>query len=282
MIRAKQIGPVRKFKLGRTVMGRCPYYTAAYWVDGLMVDTGCAYSVQELLRAVEDVPVHCVVNTHSHEDHIAGNSALHDRHGAKILAHAEALPMLATAEHQRLRPYQMFMWGRPAASHGAEIGDRVETEHHLFEVIPTPGHSRDHLCLYEREQGWIFTGDLYIGGRDRALRADYNIWQVIASLKVVAALDILILFSGSGTVREKPGQELLDKIAYLEETAGRVLDLWNKGWSRRRIRRTLFGREMSIAYYTLGHFSGRNLVRSFIDDAPSAGRPGGNQSPAMP
>jgi hypothetical protein len=31
-------------------------------------------------------------------------------------------------------------------------------EAYLFEVIPTPGHCPDHVCLFEREQGWLFNG----------------------------------------------------------------------------------------------------------------------------
>jgi hypothetical protein len=42
-----------------------------------------------------------------------------------------------------------------------------------------------------------------------------------------------------------------------------------RGMSYDQIRRTLFGRAALIAYVTLGHFSGRNLVRSFIEDCPS-------------
>jgi len=78
--------------------------------------------------------------------------------------------------------------------------------HHRFEVIYISGHSPDHICLYGPEKGWIFTGDAYIGGKDRVLRQDYDIWQI----------------------------------------------------SRR-----LFGREMPIAYFTIGPFTRKNLVRSY-------------------
>jgi len=268
MIQIEQIGEVRKFRLARTIAGRGLYFTAAYWVDGLMVDTGCAYTVRELLESVDNFPVRCIVNTHSHEDHIAGNAALQAKFGAEVLTHPEALPILAQPRKRRLRPYQLVMWGYPEPSDAKAIGNFVETERHRFEVINTPGHSSDHICLYEPKQGWLFTGDVYVGGRDRALRLDYNVWQIIDSLKRLASLDVKILFPGSGTTRVSPHEELLGKINYLEETGHRVLALHRQGWSRRRIRRRLFGGEMSIAYYTLGHFSGRNLVRSYIEDRP--------------
>ena len=84
MIQIEQIGEVRKFRLARTMAGRGLYFTAAYWVDGLMVDTGCAYTVRELLESVDNFPVRCIVNTHSHEDHIAGNAALQAKFGADV------------------------------------------------------------------------------------------------------------------------------------------------------------------------------------------------------
>jgi glyoxylase-like metal-dependent hydrolase (beta-lactamase superfamily II) len=266
MIQIEQIGEITKFRLARTISHRGLYFTSAYWIDGLMIDTGCAYTVHELIESLGNLPVRCIVNTHCHEDHIAGNAALQAKFGIEVLAHPEALPILADPRKKRLRPYQLVMWGYPAPSHGKAIGDVVETERHRFEVIHTPGHSIDHICLYEAREGWLFTGDAYVGGRDRALRLDYNVWQIVESLKRLASLDVKILFPGSGTTRDAPHEELLRKIEYLEETGDRVLNLHGQGWSRRRIRRRLFGREMAIAYYTLGHFSGRNLVRSYIED----------------
>lgn len=268
MIEVEKIGEVVKFRMARTLLGKGVYFTAAYWVDGLVIDTGCMYTVGEFVAALDDLPVNRIVNTHSHEDHVAANAALHAKYGAEILAHAAALPILADPRKNRLHPYQHVLWGQPEPSSGAAVGEILETEGHRFEVIWTPGHSRDHVCLYEPATGWLFSGDTYVGGKDRALRADYNIWQIIESLKSLAGLDSSMLFPGSGTARPNPEQDLLEKIEYLEETGRRVLDLHQKGWNRRRIRRELFGPEMAIAYYTLGHFSGKNLVRSYIDDSP--------------
>lgn len=57
MIHVEQIGPVKKFHLARTLWGRGRYYTACYWVDGIVVDTGCAHTVEELLCALEQSKV---------------------------------------------------------------------------------------------------------------------------------------------------------------------------------------------------------------------------------
>ncbi len=45
MIQVEQIGEITKFRLARTISGRGLYFTSAYWIDGLMIDTGCAFTV---------------------------------------------------------------------------------------------------------------------------------------------------------------------------------------------------------------------------------------------
>ncbi len=269
MIRVEQTGPVKKFHLARTLWGQGRYFTACYWVDGVMVDTGCAHTVGELLRATDGLRVDLIINTHSHEDHIAGNAALQSRDAAPVQAHLLALPVLAEPrKKQPLRLYQRVMWGYPEPSRGEPIGQAVDINYLHFQVIHTPGHSVDHICLFESNHGWLFTGDAFIGGKDRALRADYDVWNIMASLRKIAGLDASVAFTGSGTIKKKPRQEMLRKIAYLEETAARVGNLHAQGLSYHQITKTLFGKEMALRYLTLGHFSGKNLVRSFIEDRP--------------
>ena len=176
MLKLGTIGPVTKIKMARALFGRPFYFTTAYWVDGLLIDTGCAHTEREIMQALDVLPVVRVVNTHSHEDHIGANAALQEKRGAEILAHPLALPVLADPRgNQPLQPYRRIFWGYPRPSEGQPIGETVETGHYRFQVIHTPGHGPDHICLYEPNEGWLFSGDLYIGGRDRALRVDYDI-----------------------------------------------------------------------------------------------------------
>jgi glyoxylase-like metal-dependent hydrolase (beta-lactamase superfamily II) len=249
VIRSAKYGEVIRFDSARTILGRGVYWATAYLVAGLMIDTGCAHSASELVERLEGEQLAQIVNTHSHEDHIGANGLLQQRQpGIKIYAHPSALPVLAA---------------QPAQNR-----DVIETGRWRFEVIYTPGHSPDHLCLYERERGWLFSGDLFVGGQDRALRVDNNIWQIISTLKLVAGLPIARLFPGCARVRENPAQELADKIAYLEEIGGQVLALHNKGFSPGKITQSLFGGPMWIELVTAGHFSRLNLVNSFIHNKP--------------
>jgi len=265
MIKTEKIGEIRKFCMARSILGRGWYFSASYWVDGLVVDTGCAHTVKELLSALEGLRVSCIVNTHSHEDHIGGNARLQAGYGVNIFAHPLALPVLeAPKERQPLYLFQRMLFGYPDPSQGVALGETLETDNYRFEVIPCPGHSPDHICLYEPERGWLFTGDAYVGGLDRVLRRDYDIWGIISSLKRIAGLDVELLFGGSGSIHVRPRAEILRKIDYLEELGARVLALHRKGAGCREIHRRLFERESLVAYLSQGYMSGKNLVRSYI------------------
>lgn len=270
MLHTERHGPVIACRSARTLLGRAVYHTAAYWVDGLLVDSGCAYAAAELLRATDSLPLEQVVNTHSHEDHIGGNALLQRERGVAIRAHSLALPILANPRLLELQLYRRVFWGWPEPSQGSAIGEWLETEHLRFHVIHTPGHSPDHVCLFEPEQGWLFSGDAFIGGRDRAARPDYDMYAVIASLKRLAALPITQLFPGSGTVRNDPVDEIRQKIDALEELGSEICRLSRLGLDVPSIQHRLLGKEPFLTYLTHGHFRARHLIWAFLRQCPGS------------
>jgi len=264
MLRMEENGPVVKILSARSFLGRVAYRAAAYWVDGLLIDSGCAFTAAELSTALSSFRLHQVVNTHSHEDHIGANGLLQRSRGIEIWAHSLALPILANPKLQPLQLYRRLFWGWPAPSQGQSLGQWVETEHHRFQVLHTPGHSVDHICLYEPQHGWLFSGDAFIGGKDRAARPDYDIYSMIESLRTLADLPLKRLFPGSGTVRDNPANALRCKVRHLEDLGEQVLRLHHKGYSVPAIRSRVLGSEPHLTYLTLGHFRGRYLVESYL------------------
>jgi len=178
MLKITHFNKITRFDLARAVPNRWRYWTTTYLVDDLLVDTGCAHTALELLLTLADAPLTCIVNTHTHEDHIGANGDLQARQpDLTIYAHPLALSILADPRGmQPLHPYRKVFWGWPKPSHAIAVTDNamVKTKHQCFQVIYTPGHAPDHICLYEPENGWLFTGDLFSGGKDRAIRAGYE------------------------------------------------------------------------------------------------------------
>ncbi len=268
MLKVTELGGVRRFDVARTLAGRGRYWTTCYLVGTTMVDSGCAHGAAELLASLGETPVERVLTTHTHEDHIGANGPLQrSRPGLEIRAHALALSVLADpGRRQPLHPYRRVMWGWPSPSTGLAVSDGqvIEAGEHRFQAVHTPGHSPEHLCFYEPDRGWLFTGDLYVGGRDRAIRAGYAVWEIIASLKRVAALEVRVLYPGSARVPEDPVAALQGKIDHLERLGEQILELDRRGVSEAEITRRLCGSPMWIELLTLGHFTRRNLVRSYL------------------
>jgi glyoxylase-like metal-dependent hydrolase (beta-lactamase superfamily II) len=269
MIRITTYGEVVRFDMARTIAGRRRYWTTCYWVEGLLIDSGCAHTARELIQALGDRRVCAIVNTHAHEDHIGANGLLQRRQPDLVIyAHPLALlSVLAEPRHtQPLHPYRRLFWGWPEACRAQPLqeGELIEVGSHRYRVIYTPGHSADHVCLFEENRGWLFSGDLFVGGKDRALRQDADVWGIIASLKRVGDLPVTKLYPGSARVRENPCEEIHLKSAYYQDLGERIIEYYNQGWSVEAIARAVCGGPMWIEFVTLGHFSRRWLVTSYL------------------
>lgn len=246
-------------------MSRYPDFrpvTSAYLLDGLLIDSGPAHTAEELTDFLKDKDVKVVVNTHHHEDHIAANALLKERYGVELLAHPLAVNKIN--QPAILYPYQEDAWGYPIPSQVKEIGDSITTQRFRFEVISTPGHDRDHICLFERKHGWLFTGDLFVGTRPNVVRPMDDVRQIIADLKKVKDLRPQILFPAPGSVRTEPVPVLERTIQYLEDLGHKVMELSNKGLSPTEIVQQIFGNEPPLAEFTQQQFSSLNLVKSLL------------------
>jgi len=143
-----------------------------------LIDTGCGIgNVKKLAEEFTQLPT-IVVNTHSHYDHVAQNHmfsevAIFDtpnaRQAAKNgysrteMAHLLAKGMLwkplpedFDAQNYYVRPFTVTWW--------LKDGDIVDLGDRKLEVIHTPGHSPDSICLLDRDAKVLWTGDTFYAG----------------------------------------------------------------------------------------------------------------------
>jgi glyoxylase-like metal-dependent hydrolase (beta-lactamase superfamily II) len=235
---------------------------SVYLVDGLLVDSGPAHTAEELTDFLSSKRITIAVNTHFHEDHIAGNKFLQDRFGLTICAPPLAMDQIN--KPASLYPYQEEVWGYPVPSQVFPLGTTIRTEKYSFEVLSTPGHDRDHVCLFEPGRRWLFSGDLFIGRKPTVCRPMDDQWQIIEDLKTIRSLNPRLLFPAPSRVILEPCETLESVIAYLESLGRRIEVLYEKGRTVSEIRLEVFGEEDPISKFTQNQFSTENMVRSFL------------------
>jgi glyoxylase-like metal-dependent hydrolase (beta-lactamase superfamily II) len=253
---------VRFFRLARTFSGRAVYWTGVYFVDGLLIDSGPSNVSAEVERLFTQLGIRGCATTHHHEDHSGNHALLVERFG--IMPEIHPLGVERVARRERLQLYRRLAWGTPQPARCAALGQRVETPRFCFDVIHTPGHAEDHVVLHERNRGWLFTGDLYLGPRLKYVRADEDVHALMASLERAIALEPRIVFCNHRGPVEGGAEALRRKLEAVRELAGRVEELHRQGRNPEDIARALPGGDLLWRLWTLGHFSKLNFVRSVL------------------
>lgn len=264
MLEKQDFGSVTVFRTGRNVGKMVLYYVHCFLIGDILIDTSTTYVGQELLAALQNQTFSSIINTHHHEDHTGNNLLLQQSFGAKIYAHPIAIPLINKPQESRQRFYLRFLWNYPQPSQGVPLGDIFESDIYSLRIIHTPGHSLDHICLYEPKEKLLFTGDLFCGERVKNLRRDEDFNQILDSLHQLTNLDIATIFCSVSGAIPNGNQTLARKIAFMEDLQSRVRIQHQEGQSPVAIRRQLLGKENSMYWLSNGHFSKQNLVDSIL------------------
>jgi glyoxylase-like metal-dependent hydrolase (beta-lactamase superfamily II) len=263
MIRSFDYGEVRYFQMARSFFGRALYWTGVYFVEGVLIDSGPPNLQGEVARLVQELKVRQCVTTHHHEDHSGNHALLRERFHILPQAHASGLARIAEPEtHPQL--YRRTAWGIPPPAKAEAVGEWLETKQFRLRVIHTPGHSADHIALFEPDRAWLFSGDLYLAPKLRYLRADEDVYAMLDSLRRVIALEPRVLFCQHRGRVEDGAAMLRRKLDFLVELGERIRNLHTRGLEEGEIARALPGSDLRWRLWTGGHFSKRNFVRAFL------------------
>lgn len=210
-----------------------------YYIDGLLIDSGPSRLHKEFISFFTSHQVSQVVFTHHHEDH-TGMGAWIQKHtaGIPIYIHNEGINYCQ--KKARLPLYRRLFWGERAAFTPQEIPSVIKTPEYRFEVIHTPGHARDHIVLFNSENGWLFSGDLFLMTRPKSMFAFESVPTLINSIRNIMSLDFGMLFCAHAGIIKHGKRALGSKLNYLEEMQGRIKHLHELGLSDREIRKRLF------------------------------------------
>jgi len=264
MLKISEQESVVLFYMGRSPLGFLLYPVYAFLVGDTLIDTGTNRADKEFLAALKGRKICRIINTHHHEDHIGNNAAVQQRFGIPVYAHPSALPYLENPRLNHLRLYQRIVWDRPKRSRGTAIGSTCDADGFHFDVIHSPGHTDDHICLYEPGRKWLFTGDLFCGTTFIYLRQDENYLQILETLKKLSLLETDTLFCNLKGVVQNGKDALLKKIVRMEQLRDHVLELKEKGLPPDKIRQKVLGEEGAMGVMTGGHYSKQNTIDSIL------------------
>ncbi|HEX4961308.1 MAG TPA: MBL fold metallo-hydrolase [Thermoanaerobaculia bacterium] len=262
MFRPTPQGPITRLRMASTFLGRPVYQVSAYAFADLLIDSGPPQRAGELVAWCRGGPVRRVVLTHHHEDHVGGAAALQAELGLPVLAPAGAVAILA--EGLRMPLYRRAVWRSPRRFRAEPLGPVVEGEGYRLRVIPTPGHAFSHVCLFDEERRWLFSGDLYVHERVSYLRRIESVREHLASLRRVLALEPELLICDHAGILDHAAERLARKIGWWEDLGGKARELRDRGLPLNEISRRLLGREGILAWLSFGDFSHRNLIRELV------------------
>ncbi len=269
MIQVEQHGPIKQLKMGRDLGGQILYWVAAYLVDGLLIDSGCHHTAGELVAYLQKQRVEKAYLTHYHEDHIGGCALLQNTLDLPLYARVQTISLINSAP--ALYPYQELVWGYPEpARYQALETTEIKTDNYRFQVIETPGHSADHTVIYEPNEGWCFSGDLFVSESIKVLRPEEDIRMIMESMRRLLMLtakerENLTLFTAIGKIVPDGRKALAECLAYLEGLSEGTFRLHDKeGFSVEEIVTRLLGGESTLAELTDGQFASRHLINSFL------------------
>ena len=181
---------IKRFKVG-WLSTNCYVISCEETKESAVIDPGLENDAEakQILEYIKQngLQVKYIINTHGHTDHVAGNAVIKKATGAPILIH----------ESNK---------GRINADRELREGDIIYVGNSKLEVLHTPGHTQDGICLIG--DNIVFTGDtLFAGSIGRTDFSGGSFSEIMHSIKtkLLPLPDSMVVY---------PGHESFTSIGY--------------------------------------------------------------------
>ncbi|HMA83491.1 MAG TPA: MBL fold metallo-hydrolase [Candidatus Thermoplasmatota archaeon] len=153
-------------------------------------DPSVLQKIEETHTGVGKKKLDKIILTHNHYDHTVMTKEIKKKYDVNVYAfHQEEYVDVLIKEGMLIK-----------------AGDRY------LEVLHTPGHTTDSICLWESNQKILFIGDTNINFSRKGRRGE----NIITSLRKLARLDVTIIYPGHGDpIDRDPGKLIRDSLINL-------------------------------------------------------------------
>ena len=237
--------------------------------DGVMIDTA-SQSLYSLTKPFfETVNVDQVILTHNHEDHTGGARFFAEQQ-TPIFIHPDSVEAVNQRVNYPL--YRKLFWGSRKPFSANPLSQTFTSRKASWEVIETPGHTKDHVSLLNLSTGKLFTGDLFVSPKTKVILKDESIPEIARSIEKVLTYDFQqIVCNHAGIIQD--GKQALrlkheNLLAFIDE----VLQLQNRGMDKQQIHAQLFPKKYPIQSFSNGEWHSMHMVTSVLNDSIIKGR----------
>lgn len=193
--------------------------THCYLLNGseqsLLIDTGLGIcNIHDEVIELTDNPI-VAVATHIHWGHIEGHKyfrnfyahedELHWLDGEFPLTMRQIKDMVVDRcdlpEGYDVSKYEFFQ-GKPTRV--LKDNDIIDVGNRFIQVLHTPGHSPGHMCFWEKDRGFLFTGDLVYKDTLFAYYPSTHPGAYLHSLEKISSLPVKQVFPAHHTLNIQP------------------------------------------------------------------------------
>lgn len=168
------------------------HYTNCYLIydeskKAILIDPG--YDAKQIIEYINklEIKVEYIVITHAHGDHIGALEEIQKYTKAKIIVHKNDFDALMSKEEnysEMLGVEKQNLNSNDIIS--VENGYTFKVESLDFEIIHTPGHTSGSICIYEKTEEKLFTGDtIFAEGYGRCDLLSSNFDDMVNSIRML-------------------------------------------------------------------------------------------------
>lgn len=234
-------------------------------VDGVLIDSGSETLNPKFKDFFDQADIDKVLLTHDHEDHVGGASYIQEKYDLPVFMHEMSIKSSAQKANYPL--YRRIFWGKRKPFIAQPLGDTFQSRNAIWDVIKTPGHTKDHLAFLNQETGQLFSGDLFVNPNTKVILRNERMPDILKSIERVLTYDFDELFCCHAGYVKDGRQAMTNKLESLEELQEKILSLHKQGYSNKEIQKTIYPKTYPITYFSMGEWDTKHVISSFVNES---------------
>jgi hydroxyacylglutathione hydrolase len=172
----------------------------------ILVDAGmmAGPTLKNIKKYIDPTKIEMIILTHCHHDHSGAAPALKEATGAKILLSDKEVGCVGDD-----LTTVAYLFGQEAPEYKVDglltEGMVIDLGKWKLDVMETPGHSQGSICLYEKSEKILFSGDTVFpdGNIGRTDMYGGDTTELVSSVERLTKLDVKTMYPGHMEITSK-------------------------------------------------------------------------------